>query len=719
MTIKRAVEPCRQTPHRWPATIRRTLAIGYNCFSSGHKFCREVCPGNAGDPKRESHADRVHGQHHQRWTAACLRHRGRGRRTLRALRAVWSMRNSCPNTLFVGDFYQARTETVKVVRAARALLVDKGLDRDGWKRWNRLTRDLTNEPVLGTTRAGGARGSGIRCATGQGAQHPDRRRDHHVFRLRGGVLPDLQHWAARPGAAEGGSRVRADERTVVLWRAGRGNGLCEDSPARSGARQRNRLARIGNQSGDVVIEPHDYIHFTEDYPAYFGASSTSRSSRSWSWSRISSRASWPWTGRSTRPSPGTMGMTGRRSTLTRRPGSSSIRFRAYVLKTSTAPPSGRTARAAAVVLPIEKPEITAEISRTRLARARELGVDMLVSACVVGTATCHAGHDVGIEVADIIELVAESAGIDIGGRRGASELEATRSPSRLFAHWTTPSSPISKPSSTKPGSVLTNISSRSNRVRVPAPFPVHRWGEYVPAAVVLPRTAQQVSEIVRLANRAGIPVVPRAGVIRLNDGAVPLRGGIIVDVKRMNEIKEVDLADRCVTVGPGIEHDEAERGTEQIRCLSPGYARVLPMLTRRRPNRLQRVLVAGHAFWAHPRSGDVVRDRAADRRDHPRRRRGRQEDPQVLDGLPPQAPVHGPSGHPGHRHRGDTGDRSQTRGRVRGILRLRRLFEGTPHGVSHRHLRHSPPSPAPYCSTRRRSSTCGATTRHLSPCRHG
>ena len=40
----------------------------------------------------------------------------------------------------------------------------------------------------------------------------------------------------------------------------------------------------------------------------------------------------------------------------------------------------------------------------------------------------------------------------------------------------------------EPGSVLTNISSRTNRARVPAPFPVHRWGEYIPAAVVLPRT---------------------------------------------------------------------------------------------------------------------------------------------------------------------------------------------------------------------------------------
>ena len=33
----------------------------------------------------------------------------------------------------------------------------------------------------------------------------------------------------------------------------------------------------------IAIEPHDYIHFTEDYPAYFGRTSTSRSCRSSSW----------------------------------------------------------------------------------------------------------------------------------------------------------------------------------------------------------------------------------------------------------------------------------------------------------------------------------------------------------------------------------------------------------------------------------------------------
>ena len=71
-------------------------------------------------------------------------------------------------------------------------------------------------------------------------------------------------------------------------------------------------------------------------------------------------------------------------------------------------------------LPIEKPEITAEISRRRLENADELEVDMLVSACVWSERPLSAaGAEKGIEVRDIVELVAESAGIEIGGSTGA------------------------------------------------------------------------------------------------------------------------------------------------------------------------------------------------------------------------------------------------------------------------------------------------------------
>ena len=103
-----------------------------------------------------------------------------------------------------------------------------------------------------------------------------------------------------------------------------------------------------------------------------------------------------------------------------------------------------------------------------------------------------------------------------------------------------------------PGRVLANLSSRVNRTRVPAPFPVHRWADFMPDVAVLPRTAQEVSQVVKLANRLRIPVVPRAGGTGLSDGAVPLRGGILVDVKLMNRIHEIDHVDRTVTVGPGI-----------------------------------------------------------------------------------------------------------------------------------------------------------------------
>ena len=121
--------------------------------------------------------------------------------------------------------------------------------------------------------------------------------------------------------------------------------------------------------------------------------------------------------------------------------------------------------------------------------------------------------------------------------------------------------------------------------------------EFIPAAVVLPRTAEQVSEIVKLANRRGYRWY-RARGTGLNDGAVPLAGGIIVDVKRMNQIKEVDLVDRCVTVGPD-QHDEAQRGARETRRLPPGHAGVVPVLAGRRPDRLSGFSLLG-TRWGTP-----------------------------------------------------------------------------------------------------------------------
>jgi heterodisulfide reductase subunit D len=179
----------------------------------------------------------------------------------------------------------------------------------------------------------------------------------------------------------------------------------------------------------IAIEPHDYIHFTEDYPAYFGADFD------FEVVQITELvAELIKEGRLVLDKPINKTVTyhdpcrlNKRKNIHEAPrfilnSIPDLTFKDVDHVTQWSYCSGGGGG-----LPIEKPGITADISRTRLARARELGVDMLVSACVWSERPlATAGHDVGIEVADIIELVAESAGIDIGGRRGASELEATR-----------------------------------------------------------------------------------------------------------------------------------------------------------------------------------------------------------------------------------------------------------------------------------------------------
>ena len=64
---------------------------------------------------------------------------------------------------------------------------------------------------------------------------------------------------------------------------------------------------------------------------------------------------------------------------------------------------------------VEKPELTAEISRRRIAKAKELdGVDTLVSACPWSERPLtEQGDQQGIEVFDIFELVAEAAGFEV------------------------------------------------------------------------------------------------------------------------------------------------------------------------------------------------------------------------------------------------------------------------------------------------------------------
>jgi glycolate oxidase len=80
-----------------------------------------------------------------------------------------------------------------------------------------------------------------------------------------------------------------------------------------------------------------------------------------------------------------------------------------------------------------------------------------------------------------------------------------------------------------------------------------------PGAAVWPTSAEQIVEIVNFANENRIPIVPRGAGTSLSGGAVPIQGGIIVDLCRMNRILEISFEDRYVKVQPGVVCDDLNR----------------------------------------------------------------------------------------------------------------------------------------------------------------
>jgi len=74
---------------------------------------------------------------------------------------------------------------------------------------------------------------------------------------------------------------------------------------------------------------------------------------------------------------------------------------------------------------------------------------------------------------------------------------------------------------------------------------------HLPDYVVAPQTPEQVQSIVQLAVRERVPVVPMGNAMALTGLVIPLRGGIVVDMKRMNRILEVNERARYAVVEGG------------------------------------------------------------------------------------------------------------------------------------------------------------------------
>ena len=96
------------------------------------------------------------------------------------------------------------------------------------------------------------------------------------------------------------------------------------------------------------------------------------------------------------------------------------------------------------------------------------------------------------------------------------------------------------------GNVLYN---RANLLAYEYDASLHRG---LPDAVAFVTSTEQVSLLVKLANREGIPFLARGSGTNLSGGTVPTRGGIIIALSRMNRILDIDLENQRAVVEPGV-----------------------------------------------------------------------------------------------------------------------------------------------------------------------
>lgn len=81
----------------------------------------------------------------------------------------------------------------------------------------------------------------------------------------------------------------------------------------------------------------------------------------------------------------------------------------------------------------------------------------------------------------------------------------------------------------------------------------------LPEIITYPESKEQISEILKLANEENIPVTPYAEGSGVVGGAIPVKGGIIIDMKKLNKIIEINDKNLTVTVETGVNGMNLER----------------------------------------------------------------------------------------------------------------------------------------------------------------
>ena len=90
-----------------------------------------------------------------------------------------------------------------------------------------------------------------------------------------------------------------------------------------------------------------------------------------------------------------------------------------------------------------------------------------------------------------------------------------------------------------------------------------------PDAVVWPTETVQVSLILNMADKHNIPVIPRGAGTGLAGAAVPVCGGLVMDMCRMNRITDIRIEDRLTVLQPGVVYDDLQKALAPYHFFFP------------------------------------------------------------------------------------------------------------------------------------------------------
>ncbi|TET59827.1 FAD-binding oxidoreductase, partial [Candidatus Aerophobetes bacterium] len=90
-----------------------------------------------------------------------------------------------------------------------------------------------------------------------------------------------------------------------------------------------------------------------------------------------------------------------------------------------------------------------------------------------------------------------------------------------------------------------------------------------PEVVVRATTVHQISKLMNFANEKKIPVTPRGAGYGLSGGAVPIYGGIVLSLEKMDRILEIDKKNLMITVEPGVITGKIHEAVEKEGLFYP------------------------------------------------------------------------------------------------------------------------------------------------------